>query len=155
MDATSISSANAAFLEKVRDLAKLPGLSEARDIAEVVFRTLRDLMTAEAADRVAFELSGDAAPESAPPAVQIDLADLWQDTNPIVSFLSQLRPPLEIDADLFLRRVSSEAGLPAGVTAEAAVTAVFTATKDELTAERRHEVASVLGGKLQALWKQA
>ena len=155
MSTTSISGQNEAFLEKVRDRAKLPDLFDARDITEVVFRTLRDLMTTEASERVSYELSGSAAPADAPPATQVDLVELWKDTNPIVSFLSEIRPPLEFDADLFLQRIGLEAGLPANVTAETVVEAVFAATKDELTTERRHEVASVLTGRLQYLWKQA
>ncbi len=155
MTTTPIAEKDKAFLEKVRDRAGLPDLFDARDITEVVFRTLRDLMSAEASDRVAFEMSGSSAPASAPPATQIDLAELWKDTNPIVSFLSQIRPPLEIDADSFLKRVGLEAGLPANVTAEKAVEAVFSATKDELSTERRQEIASLLVGKVRELWAQS
>jgi len=155
MSTIQIAEKDKAFLEKVRDRANLPDLFDARDITEVVFRTLRDLMTAEASERVAFEMSGNAAPADAPQGTQIDLEDLWKDTNPVVAFLSQIRPPFEIDAALFLQRIGLEAALPASVTAEAAVGAVFAATKDELSMERRQEVASVLTGKVRDLWADA
>lgn len=155
MNTTAIADKNEAFLEKVRDRAGLPDLPKARDVTEIVFRALRDLMQTEAADRVAFELSGNAAPATASPEARIDLEDLWRDTNPIVAFLSQVRPPLEIDANLFLQRVGLEASLPANLTVERVVGAVFAATKDELSMERRQEVASILPGRIQDLWKQA
>jgi hypothetical protein len=50
------------FLEKVMFKAELEDIFDARDITEVVFRTMRDMMTTEASDRVAEELHKEAEP---------------------------------------------------------------------------------------------
>ena len=141
------------FLEKVMRQANLPDIYDARDITIVVFRTMRDLMTTEASDKVARELREEALPTDKK-ALQDEIADLWQDTNPLVSFLSRIRPPLKIDSELFLRRINQEAGLPAGVEAETVIKAVFSATKDELSPERVQEVASSLPAQIRLMWEQ-
>ncbi|MDJ0692596.1 MAG: hypothetical protein QNJ41_29460 [Xenococcaceae cyanobacterium MO_188.B32] len=38
----------------------------------------------------------------------IEITKLWQDTNPLVSWLSRLRSPLEFDAQIFIRTELSE-----------------------------------------------
>lgn len=131
------------FLEKVMRLAGLPDIYDARDVTLVVFRTMRDLMTTEVADRAAAEFTQD------------DVAQLWKDTNPIVAFLSRLRPPLTFDSKVFLRRINQEAGLPKAVEPETAVKAVFSATKDELSPERVQEIANFLPDRIQEMWVQA
>lgn len=143
------------FLVKVQQAANLTDLYDARDIAEVVFRTMRDLMTTEAADRVASELEGEAASLKANKSLQGDLVALWKDTNPIVAFLSRVRGPLEFDDETFLFRISQEGGLQRGIQPETAVSAVFAATKSELTSDRIEEVASALPGRIRQLWQQA
>ncbi len=143
------------FLEQVRDRASLPDLASARAVTAVVFRTLRDLMRAETAEQIALEIGGNAAPADAPATTQVDLAELWKDTNPLVAFLSQIRPPLEIDSTLFLRRVKLEAGLPTSVAPQAAVSAVFAATKAKLATARHYEIANLLSGDVRDLWLQA
>lgn len=150
----SVADKNMPFLEKVKVKAGLPDIFDARDISVVVFRTMRDLMTTEAADRTADELHQESVTTDNK-ALQNEIADLWKDTNPIVAFLSRVRPPLEIDAELFMRRINQEAGLPRGVTAESVVQAVFSATKDELSAERIQEISSFLPGQVQTLWNNA
>jgi uncharacterized protein (DUF2267 family) len=142
------------FLEKVMLKGDLEDIFDARDIAEVVFRTMRDMMTNEATDRVASELHTEAEPTE-DKALQNEIADLWTDTNPIVSFLSRVRPPLIIKSDTFLLRIRQEAGLPKDVEPETVIKAVFAATKDELSEERIQEVAGFLPDKILELWQQA
>ncbi len=149
------------FLEKVMIKAELAELYDARDITEVVFRTMRDMMSNEAVDRVESELHvplDDGNPDktlyTATP-LATEVADLWQDTNPIVHFLSRVRPQLHIKSDTFLFRVKQEAGLPPTTTPEETVSAVFSATKDELSEERIQEIATFLPDKIRELWVNA
>ncbi len=142
------------FLEKVMFKGELEDIFDARDITEVVFRTMRDMMTNEASDRVADELHKEAEPTE-DKALQNEIADLWKDTNPIVSFLSRIRPPLSIKPDTFLFRIRQEAGLPQGVEPETVIKAVFSATKDELSEDRLKEIADFLPGEIRQMWEQA
>jgi len=147
---------NTAFLEKVKKQGYLEDIYDARDVTEVVFRTMRDLMNTDASDRVESELrkKDESVPTPAEEQQQ-EIADLWKDTNPIVSFLSRIRPPLEFDADTFLFRIRQEASLPKGVSPETVVKAIFSATKDELSQERVKEVAEFLPPKIKQMWQQA
>jgi uncharacterized protein (DUF2267 family) len=148
------------FLEKVMIGAKLSDPYDARDITEVVFRVMRDLMTTEAADRVADELHEEVL-ETTDKTLQMEIVDLWKDTNPIVGFLSRVRPPwkepepFKIDADRFLFRVANESGMPPSLDREEVIKAVFSATKDELSEERIQEISGWLPGHVQELWTQA
>ncbi|MEB3355827.1 MAG: DUF2267 domain-containing protein [Synechococcales bacterium] len=152
--AVPIATKDMPFLEKVMLKGELADIFDARDVSEVVFRTMRDMMTNEASDRVESELHKPAEPTD-DKALQNEVAELWHDTNPLVRFLSNLRPPLIIDTDTFLFRIRQEAGLPAGTTAEAATAAVFSATKDELSDERVKEIAEFLPDSLRKMWQQA
>lgn len=143
------------FLEKVALKGNLADIFDARDITEVVFRTMRDMMPNEAADRVEAELHELASAETDQKSVKNDIADLWVDTNPIVHFLSRVRPPLVIKSDTFLFRVKQEAGLQPNVSPETVVKAVFSATKDELSSDRVQEVANFLPDKIRELWEAA
>lgn len=149
------------FLEKVMVKAKLGDVFDARDVTEVVYRVMRDLMTTEAADRVAEELGDKPAEISDDKALQNTIVDLWKDTNPIVGFLSRVRPPwqgpgiFKIDSDRFLFRVANEGGLQPNVDREEVVKAVFSATKDELSPERIEEIASWLPDHVRKLWEEA
>ncbi|MBD1898493.1 DUF2267 domain-containing protein [Trichocoleus sp. DQ-A3] len=134
-----------AFLEKVKTKGNLKDLDEAKNAAEVVFRTMRDVMSNEAVERVEEELDKSATDE---------VEDLWEDTNPIVSFLSKIRPQLKIKPENFLVRLRQEGNLPER-DAETIIKAVFSATKEELSSERIQEVASYLPGEIQEMWQQA
>ncbi|OCQ90054.1 hypothetical protein BCD64_19155 [Nostoc sp. MBR 210] len=157
---TPIAEKNLPFLEKVKQNSGLADLYDARDITEVVFRVMRDLMTTEAADRVEGELHKPAE-ETEDKSLQMEIAELWHDTNPIVSFLSRVRPPwqgpgiFKIDSDRFLFRVANEGTMPPNVDREQVVKAVFSATKDELSQERIQEIASWLPGRVRQLWEEA
>jgi len=130
--AESFSPSEKAFLEKVMQRASLPDIYDARDLTTVVFRTMRDLMTTET----------DQQTEAA--FKEADIAEIWRDDNPIVSFLSRFRPPLEIDEELFLRRIKQEGGVPKNVSAEAVVIAVFSTARESISPEQAKEIAKIL-----------
>jgi uncharacterized protein (DUF2267 family) len=122
---------------------------------------MRDMMTNEAVEHVSEELhvpiEGDNPDRTLYTATPLatEVSDLWEDTNPIVHFLSRIRPVLHIKSDTFLFRVRQEAGLQPNVSAEQVVEAVFSATKDELSEERIQEVAGFLPDKIRELWEKA
>jgi uncharacterized protein (DUF2267 family) len=158
---TAIASKDLPFLEKVMLKGELEDIFDARDMTEMVFRVMRDLMTTEAADRVAEELH-EPAEVTETKALQQEITDLWKDTNPIVGFLSRVRPPwqgpgiFKIDSDRFLFRVKNEGGMPQSANVEQVVNAVFSATKEELSEERIKEIDSWMPeGKVKELWEQA
>ncbi|MEH2068349.1 MAG: DUF2267 domain-containing protein [Nostoc sp.] len=157
---TAIADEHRSFLEKVLVKGGFADIYDARDFTEVVFRVMRDVMSTEASDRVEGELHTEAVPTKEK-ALQFEVADLWKDTNPIVGFLSKVRPPwkgagiFNIDSDRFLFRVANEGGKPETVDREQAVKAVFSATKEELSQERIQEIASWLPDYVRQLWEQA
>lgn len=150
-----IATENMDFLEKVMVRGGLEDIFDARDLAEVVFRTMRDVMTTEAAARVTRELEDTPSLQTENKALQNDMGELWQDTNPIVRFLSQVRSPLEIDDETFLFRIRQEGGLSKTVTPEAVLTAVFATAKEMLSQERISEIASFLPGHIRDIWQHA
>ncbi|MBF2048328.1 MAG: DUF2267 domain-containing protein [Leptolyngbya sp. IPPAS B-1204] len=157
---------NRSFLEKVMVDGGFADPYDARDFAEVVFRVMRDLMSTESAERVEAELHEDAMPTKEK-ALQMEVADLWRDTNPLVDFLSRVRPPwqgpgiFKIDSDRFFFRVANEGGFERSfehkdAERKRAVKAVFSATKAELSQERIQEIASWLPeGGVRELWQEA
>jgi uncharacterized protein (DUF2267 family) len=148
------------FLQKVMLKGGLADPYDARDITEVVFRVMRDLMTTEASDRVESELHQEVL-DTDEKALRMEVSDLWKDTNPIVGFLSRIRPPLKgpgwlgIDSERFLTRVQNEAGVPPTVDRDRVIKAVFSATKDELSEERIQEISTCLPDQISQLWQQA
>ncbi len=157
---TKIAQKNMPFLEKVKHQADLENVYEARDLTEVVYRTIRDLMPTETIERVASELEEETLPTDNK-TMQNEIADLWRDTNPLVAWLSRIRPPFtgaapfSIDDNLFITRVEQEGGMPARTNGETVIKAVFAATKDELSRERIQEIAEFLPGKIRQIWEQA
>lgn len=154
------------FLEKVMLKSGLEDIFDTRDVTEVVYRAMRDLMTTEAAERVADELHKEALPTE-DKALQMEIADLWEDTNPIVGFLSKIRAPFfhsqssdisNVNDERFLTRVKNESPMAAtgyDVDRDQVVKAIFSATKDELSEERIKEIAGCLPGKVRQLWDEA
>ncbi|AFZ01093.1 DUF2267 domain-containing protein [Calothrix sp. PCC 6303] len=154
------------FLQKVMVEGKFADPYDARDFTEIVFRVMRDLMTTEAADRVADELHEEMM-QTDEKALQMEVTELWKDTNPIVGFLSRVRPPwqgpgiFKIDSDRFFFRVANEGGFERGsedkdTARKQAVKAVFSATKDELSEERIQEIATWLPENgVKELWQEA
>jgi uncharacterized protein (DUF2267 family) len=161
-----IAAEHQSFLEKVMVEGGFADPYDARDFTEVVFRVMRDLMTTEAADRVADELHEEAM-QTEEKALQMEVTELWKDTNPIVGFLSRVRPPwqgpgiFKIDSDRFFFRVANEGGFERGsedkdAARKQAVKAVFSATKDELSQERIQEIATWLPENgVKELWQEA
>ncbi|MEL7083118.1 MAG: DUF2267 domain-containing protein [Cyanobacteria bacterium J06597_1] len=154
MTATQIPSAPSAvteaspfqiFLDTVVVRGGLDSDYDARDIAEVVFRTMRDVMPTELSNRIANELASQSAP----------LSELWRDTNALVRWLSQIRPVLEIRDEVFVRRIQQEAGVPLNVNAADVMAAVFSATKQVLSAESATEIARHLPGQIRMEWNRA
>ncbi len=156
MDTNSLSQSNISFLEKVMEQGQLQDLYEARDLTEVIFRTMRDLMSNEAVDRVTSELQQESGSSQSKNIQQdTDLSKLWKDTNPLVSWISRLRSPLEFDDQLFIRRVEQEGGMPKGTDGKTVIKAVFAATKAELSGDRIREIADFLPGQIKQLWQSA
>ena len=133
------------FLETVALKAGLDSTYDARDISEVVFRSIRDLMPTEASNRIASELDGKSD----------SLAQLWRDTNPLVRWLSQVRPVLEIKDEVFLTRIQQEAGVPLYVDAADVLMAVFEGIKEILSSESTSEIARHLPGQIRVAWNRA
>lgn len=148
------------FLERVKDQAHLESLYDAKEITEIVYRTMRDLMDHNTIEQVA---SGVDKPASHSSKKQLNdsISDLWQDSNPLVRWLSHLRPafnqngPLGIDDDRFIRRIELEGSLPASVKPLTAIDAVFAATKAELPSDIQERVAEYLPGMVRMVWQNA
>ncbi|WP_017327126.1 DUF2267 domain-containing protein [Synechococcus sp. PCC 7336] len=140
------------FLEAVAANGGLDSTYDARDIAEVVFRSIRDLMPTEASNRIAAELD---EIESGLDLQTGSIAQLWRDTNPLVRWLSQVRAPLDVRDEMFLRRIQEEAGVPKNVGATDVTIAVFGAIKAVLSSESNSEIAQYLPGQVRFAWNRA
>ena len=143
------------FLEEIALKAELTDIFDARDLTNLVYRTMRDLMTNEASAKVESELHDEIEEGAKNKRLQDEIADLWKDDNPIVSWISKVRPPLKFDADTFIFRIEKEGGLPRGTTGEKVINAVFSATKEELSEDVKKQVAEFLPGKIKDMWETA
>lgn len=143
------------FLEKVALKAELPDIFDARDLTTIVYRTMRDLMNTKTSKEVESELKNEAEEDAKNKRLQDSIADLWRDDNPLVAWLSDIRPPLKFDADTFIFRIEKEGGLPRGTTGKKVINAVFSATKEELSEDKIEKVAQFLPGIIQEMWRTA
>lgn len=143
------------FLEKVALKAELPDIFDARDLTTIVYRTMRDLMSTAASKSVASDLKVEAEKYAENKRLQQEVADLWRDDNPLVAWLSDIRPPLKFDADTFIFRIEKEGGIPRGTNGKKVINAVFSATKEELSENRIQEVAEFLPGQIKDMWEAA
>ena len=143
---------NKAFLEKVVAETNLKTINEAQTATKVVFRILRDLLPREEVDKLADELREDA------PKADMELKDLFKDTNPMVSFFSYISPiqQLNINKDTFMLRLKQEGAVRHDTDAEAVTKAVFGATKAEISSEQIDNVAKCISDdEIRTIWQQA
>ena len=143
------------FLEKVALRAELPDIFDARDLTNVVYRTMRDLMPNETSDAVKAELHDEIDENVKNKRLQNEISDLWKDDNPLVAWISKVRPALNFDADTFIYRIEKEGGLPRGTTGKKVINAVFSATKEELSEDVKKQVSEFLPGKIKDMWQAA
>ncbi|MEO1691243.1 MAG: DUF2267 domain-containing protein [Cyanobacteria bacterium J06631_6] len=144
---------NQAFLEKVIADTNLTTVNEAQTATKVVFRILRDLLPREEVDKLADELRGKEAPNA-----DMEIKDLFKDTNPMVSFFSYISPiqQLNINKDTFMLRLKQEGAVRHDTDAEAVVKAVFAATKAEISSKQIENVAQCLADdEIRSIWLQA
>ena len=142
MAGAAINDAQRGFLEQIMQKANFPDIYDARDTTVVVFRTMRDMMTTAASDRI------EAAFRNR------EIAKLWRDDNPIVRVISRLRPPLNIDSEVFMRRISQEGSVPKDVTPQGVAIAVFSTVREELPTEIVQEISGYLPDGVKVLWEQ-
>lgn len=143
---------NKAFLDKVIANSKLETVNEAQTATKVVFRILRDLLPREEVDKLADELRGEEAPNA-----DMEIKDLFKDTNPMVSFFSYISPiqQLNISKDTFMLRLNQEGAVRHDTDPEEVTKAVFGATKDELSQAQIDNVTKCLSDEIRAIWQQA
>ena len=143
---------NKAFLDKVIANSNLQTVNEAQTATKVVFRILRDLLPREEVDKLADELRGEEAPNA-----DMEIKDLFKDTNPMVSFFSYISPiqQLNIPKDTFMLRLNQEGAVRHDTDPEEVTKAVFSATKDELSQAQIDNVTKCLSDEIRAIWQQA
>ena len=144
---------NKTFLDKVIANSNLQTVNEAQTATKVVFRILRDLLPREEIDKLADELRGEEAPNA-----DMEIKDLFKDTNPMVSFFSYISPiqQLNISKDTFMLRLNQEGAVRHDTDPETVTRAVFNATKEELSSEQIANVAKCISdNELRAIWQQA
>ena len=144
---------NQAFLDKVIADTNLQTVNEAQTATKVVFRILRDLLPREEVDKLADELRGEEAPNA-----DMEIKDLFKDTNPMVSFFSYISPiqQLNISKDTFMLRLNQEGAVRHDTDTEAVTKAVFSATKEEISSEQVKNVAKCISDdELRSIWLQS
>ena len=141
---------NKAFLDKVIANSNLKTVNEAQTATKIVFRILRDLLPREEVDKLADELRGEEATNA-----DMEIKDLFKDTNPMVSFFSYISPiqQLNISRDIFMLRLNQEGAVRHDTDAEEVTKAVFSATKDEISQEQIENVAKCISDdELRSIW---
>ena len=144
---------NKAFLNKIIADTNLETINEAQTATKVVFRILRDLLPREEVDKLADELRGEDAPNA-----NMEIKDLFKDTNPMVSFFSYISPiqQLNISKDTFMLRLKQEGAVRHDTDAEAVTKAVFSATKAEISQKQVENVAKCISDdELRSIWLQS
>ena len=144
---------NKAFLDKVIANTNLETVNEAQTATKVVFRILRDLLPREEVDKLADELRGEEAPNA-----DMEIKDLFKDTNPMVSFFSYISPiqQLNISKDTFMLRLNQEGAVRHDTDPEEVTKAVFSATKDEISQSQIENVAKCISDdELRSIWLQS
>ena len=144
---------NKAFLDKVIANSNLQTIDEAQTATKVVFRILRDLLPREEVDKLADELRGEEAPNA-----DMEIKDLFKDTNPMISFFSYISPiqQLNISKDTFMLRLNQEGAVRHDTDTEAVTKAVFSATKEEISSEQVKNVAKCISDdELRSIWLQS
>lgn len=88
---------------------------------------------------------------------ETDISDLWADPNVMVAFFSRISPlrQLNISSDTFLLRLKQEGQLPMEADPKEVAKAIFSATKEDLPAERSSEIAQFLPDEIRQLWETA
>ena len=142
MAGATINDSQKGFLEKIMQKANFPDIYDARDTTVVVFRTMRDMMPTKVSDRIAAAFKNQ------------EIAKLWKDDNLIVRFISRVRPPLEINSEVFMRRIAQEGSVAKEVSPQGVAIAVFSTVRDELPAEIVEEISGYLPEGVKVLWEQ-
>jgi uncharacterized protein (DUF2267 family) len=150
------------FIDKVTQIGHFQSRDLAEETVEVIFRSMREMMTQDAIERVREELKNKTAVSaeevdipSQDKAIEKDLAELWKDPDPVAATISRDNNPHQISSDQFLDRIKQQVNLPPSVTPEGAVKAVFSLTKPELSEDRVQEVSTYLPDKIQKMWIEA
>lgn len=150
------------FIDKVTQMGHFQDRAIAEETVEAIFRSMRDLMTPDAIERVSEELKNKTAVPADEvdipandKAIEKDLAELWKDPDPVASGISQDNPPQKPNSDEFLYHLDHQVNLPPGVTPESAIKAVFSLTKPELSDDRIQEISTYLPSKIQKMWIEA
>ncbi|MGD1854463.1 MAG: DUF2267 domain-containing protein [Leptolyngbyaceae cyanobacterium] len=142
MASASMNDSQKRFLEQVMQKANFPDIYDARDTTVVVFRTMRDLMPTEASDRIEAAFNNR------------EIAKLWKDDNLIVRAISRVRPPLDIDSEVFMRRIAQEGSVAKDMTPQSVVIAVFSTIRQDLPEDIVKEISGYLPEGVQVLWEQ-
>ena len=160
MYANIIARENLPFLEKIAHEGRINDLDKARNLTQIVFRTMRDFIPAKVIHLVELELIDKAVLIEDRRSELNEIVTLWKDPNPFVGWLSRLRRPfnniafLGMDANLFVIRVEKEGGVPSITDGETVIKAVFKAIKEELSAKIIKIIAEFLPGKIKQWWQE-
>ena len=139
------------FLKKVIERSPLETEVQAQTATNIVFRILRDMVSRETVENVGEEL------KTEDPMADMEINDLWKDTNSMVSFFSRLSPLQQIgfSPDIFMKRLKQEAALAESIDPQTVAQAVFSALKEELPSDRVQEITQSLPQDMRQIWSAA